>query len=56
MNLSEKLYRKHRQIQKLVVDCGNKYDISTHHELLNQQEALESFGNCKKGNLKGLLI
>lgn len=40
-NLSERLYRKHSQIHELIVDYGNKYDIFSRHELLNQREALE---------------
>ncbi|CEG83774.1 hypothetical protein RMATCC62417_17649 [Rhizopus microsporus] len=48
--------RKHSQIHELVVDCGNKYDIFSRHELLNQREAIDHFNNCRKGNVKRSLI
>ncbi|KAI9477870.1 MAG: hypothetical protein EXX96DRAFT_650287 [Benjaminiella poitrasii] len=49
-------FRKYNQIRELVVDCGNKYDIFSRHELINNREALENFNDCRKGNVKRSLI
>lgn len=42
-NISIKTTSKPEMVEKLTVDCDNKYDIFSRHELLNQSE-----GNVKR--------